>query len=193
MANMMDYLDWRGDLPFSSDSFNHVDNLILSELAYVGFDGIVPGSDSSESIGIQEVNDEFWKRHTLEEVKKERTLYHLAPMLLQKASASTRYAGTRLSGYINRVSADEGEQMSAVTFHLDNGLTYVSFRGTDDTITGWKEDFHLGFMEETAGQRMAAEYLSRQAAAVKGELFVGGHSKGGNFGPFPENGRGFQW
>lgn len=181
MANMMDYLDWRGDLPFSSDSFNHVDNLILSELAYVGFDGIVPGSDSSESIGIQEVNDEFWKRHTLEEVKKERTLYHLAPMLLQKASASTRYAGTRLSGYINRVSADEGEQMSAVTFHLDNGLTYVSFRGTDDTITGWKEDFHLGFMEETAGQRMAAEYLSRQAAAVKGELFVGGHSKGGNF------------
>jgi DNA-binding transcriptional LysR family regulator len=102
-------------------------------------------------------------------------------MLLQKASASTRYAGTRLSGYINRVSADEGEQMSAVTFHLDNGLTYVSFRGTDDTITGWKEDFHLGFMEETAGQRMAAEYLSRQAAAVKGELFVGGHSKGGNF------------
>lgn len=184
MANIMDYLDWRGDLSFSSDPFNHVDNLILSELAYVDFEGIVPDAASSETAGIEEVNEIFWQRHTVEEVKKDRTLYHLAPLLLEKVSASARYADMRLSGYINTVSADEDEQMSAILFRLSNGMTYAAFRGTDDTITGWKEDFNLGFMEETPGQRMAADYLSRQAEAVKGELFVGGHSKGGNFAVF---------
>ena len=35
MANIMDYMDWRGDLSFEADEFNEVDNLILSQLAYV--------------------------------------------------------------------------------------------------------------------------------------------------------------
>lgn len=38
----MDYLKWRGDLSFAQSPFNEVDNLILSELVYVAFAGIVP-------------------------------------------------------------------------------------------------------------------------------------------------------
>ena len=41
MANIMDYMDWRGDLSFEADEFNEVDNLILAQLAYVDFEGIV--------------------------------------------------------------------------------------------------------------------------------------------------------
>ena len=33
MADMLDYLDWRGDIPFSADPFNEVDSLILSDCA----------------------------------------------------------------------------------------------------------------------------------------------------------------
>ena len=29
MGNIMDYLKWRGDLTFSQDAFNEVDNLLL--------------------------------------------------------------------------------------------------------------------------------------------------------------------
>ena len=39
--NMQDYLYWRGDIPFSTDPFNEVDNLILAQASYVDFDGIV--------------------------------------------------------------------------------------------------------------------------------------------------------
>ena len=42
MANLMDYLDWRGDLTLEISPFNEVDALILAELSFVDFDGIVP-------------------------------------------------------------------------------------------------------------------------------------------------------
>lgn len=181
MATVMDYLDWRGDLSFSKDPFNHVDNLILSELAYIDFDGIVPDCDSEQWVSIEDACDEYWRRHTEKEVQNDKTFFHLAPMLLKKIRTSPRFAGMQLSGYTNVVSAQEDEQMSAVTFRLKNGLNYVAYRGTDDTITGWKEDFNLTFMEESRGQRLAADYLSRRVVSADEVLFTGGHSKGGNF------------
>ena len=42
MANMLDYVDWRGDIPFTQVPLNEVDNLILSQLCYIDFEGIVP-------------------------------------------------------------------------------------------------------------------------------------------------------
>lgn len=42
MANIMDYLDWRGDLPLTVSPFNEVDGLILAELSFINFEGIVP-------------------------------------------------------------------------------------------------------------------------------------------------------
>ena len=42
MANIFDYLDWRGDMPLSADPLNEVDNLVLSELVYTDFREIVP-------------------------------------------------------------------------------------------------------------------------------------------------------
>ena len=41
MANMIDYLDWRGDISLRNSPFNEVDNLILSNLSYGRFDGSV--------------------------------------------------------------------------------------------------------------------------------------------------------
>ena len=180
----MDYLDWRGDVPFSADPFNHVDNLILAMLAYIDLEGIVPGPESWQWVDIEKAAEEFWSRHTVEEVKEERTLYHLAPMVLKKIQSCPRFAKMQLAGYVNTVSEAEAEQMSAVAFRLDNDRIYVAFRGTDDTITGWKEDFNLSFMEETPGQRKAAAYLSKWFASGEEELLVGGHSKGGNFAVF---------
>ena len=45
MANIMDYLDWRGDLPLTVSPFNEVDGLILAELSFINFEGIVPPPD----------------------------------------------------------------------------------------------------------------------------------------------------
>ena len=44
MADIFDYLRWRGDVPFTADPFNEVDNLVLSEFAYIDFDGVLGDS-----------------------------------------------------------------------------------------------------------------------------------------------------
>ena len=161
MANILDYLDWRGDIPFSTDPFNEVDSLVLSELSYCGFEGIVPGLPESETdrlytaagereekntrtlktVSIRETAEAFWKIHTMKEIQESGTLFKRAPLLLDKLCSGARFGNMRLTGYVNKISSQKNEQMSAVTFLLDNETTYVAFRGTDDTMIGWKEDF----------------------------------------------------
>ena len=46
MANMLDYLQWRGDLSIERAPLCDVDYLIFSGMSYVPFDGVV-GADFS--------------------------------------------------------------------------------------------------------------------------------------------------
>ena len=181
MANIFDYLDWRGDIPFSADPFNEVDNLVLSYLSYVDFEGIVPEPGRLEKLPVAEVSREYWRIHDREKVDEDPTVYRYAPLLLEKLSDSVRFSGMRLAGYINHISVEEDEQMSAVSCYLPDETVYAAFRGTDDTLVGWKEDFNLSFMDETPGQKQAAEYLTKMFASDDMPVRTGGHSKGGNF------------
>ena len=76
---------------------------------------------------------------------------------------------------------DQVKQFAALVFSLPDGTNYVSFRGTDETITGWKEDFLMSCQSETAGAKEAVDYFNKVAKALEGEFILGGHSKGGNF------------
>ena len=185
MADLLDYLDWRGDIPFSTDPFNYVDALILAELAYVDFAGIVPGPENGDGahpyVSIDTVAQEFWKRHTPEEIERSEVLFRRAPLLLKKLCSGVRFGGMYLAGYTNRISAQKNEQMAALVFYLEDGSAYAAFRGTDDTVIGWKEDFSFSFRKETSGQTSAAQYLSEVfGKSDLQRIRVGGHSKGGN-------------
>ena len=207
MANMMDYLDWRGDVPFSVDPFNEVDSLVLSEVAYVDFGGIVPGPDDEvpqdhlRRAGIPVVRladavKRYWDLHTAAEIESSGTLYKLAPYVLEKLCSGARFGDMLLGGYVNKISPEKNEQMSALTFFLSDETAFTAFRGTDDTLIGWKEDFTFSFMKETEGQRSAVEYLNKlygladrsevpaAEEEVPASVRVGGHSKGGNFAVF---------
>ena len=54
MANLLDYLDWRGDLTLDKSPFNEVDNLILAELSFVDFKDIVPAPSEGESVALRD-------------------------------------------------------------------------------------------------------------------------------------------
>ena len=180
MANIEDYLNWRGDLPLSLDPFGEVDNLILSQLAYVDFDGVV-SPDIKDCLPVKEAARLYFERHTMEELKARKTFISSAPFLLQQAAQTRRFGDLKLSGYVNLLDEKAEAQLSAITFHLPDGAAYVAFRGTDDTLVGWKEDFNLSFLDATEGQRQAARYLNENFAGAGIPLRVGGHSKGGNF------------
>lgn len=177
MSNINTYLEWRGDVPFSIDPFNEVDNLILSELTYTDFDGI----DGIESglLGIKEVQEMYFNLHTREEIKNRKTFVALAPLLLDPLSNSSRFKNLKIGYYTNIYDEKNVVQFSGVTYQLDD-FVYISFRGTDDTLVGWKEDFYFSYRSGTAGQLAAVDYLNSIEDRVNLPLHIGGHSKGGN-------------
>ena len=180
MGNVFDYLDWRGDVPFRIDPFNEADNLVLSVLAYTKFDDILNGEGFQRGMGIRELSDAYLSVHPDDETGEKGGFSHLAAQLLKKLAVSERFSSLVLSDYTNLVSKDQSEQMSAVTCQVGDGTIYVSFRGTDNSLIGWKEDFLLAYTSQTSGQKHAAEYLSKVGLCSNLPLRVGGHSKGGN-------------
>ena len=183
MGNIEDYLDWRGDIPFSVDPFNEVDNLILSELIYTDFEGIVPHS-FDESITITEAHRVFFDTHTEEEIMSQVSSVKVAPFIMHRLAVSKRFKGMKLYGYVNEISNEDQIQFSVMTCELPDNTIYVAYRGTDNSLIGWKEDFNMSFVYETPGQKQAALYLNQHFMNETRPIRVGGHSKGGNFAVF---------
>ena len=181
MANLEDYLKWRADVPFDIDPFNEVDALVLCELVYAPFDGLVPGPNLKEKISIEELSDRFFEKYSKEELMARAALTKLAPFLMPLMTKTKRFGGMKLSGFVNDVDAQNQTQFSVCSFYLSDGTIFVAFRGTDDTLVGWKEDFNMCFSDGTGGQLRAVDYLNKNFARTMKKLRIGGHSKGGNF------------
>lgn len=180
MANVFDYLEWRGDLSFTQDGFNEVDNLILSVLAYVEYEGLVAGETDARRTTLSTVAEHYKTHRFGSPAFYDNPFFKQIPDLLQKAAASERFRSIELSGYVNRIDHENSKQFSALVFSIEEGYHYISFRGTDDTIAGWKEDFEMSFMDEIPSQKQAAEYVNSVIPKFEGGLYLGGHSKGGN-------------
>ncbi len=171
MANIIDYLEWRGDIPFSQVPLNEIDSLILSRISYFPFDNLF---QEDEQITIKKAYQRFRK-------EKDKTVLQIDDLDLFPVVAScARYKDLKLIKYINKVEPKEEKQFSAITICLPNNILYVSFRGTDNTITGWKEDFNMSFSSHVPSQKDSIAYLNEVASKYEGDIIVGGHSKGGN-------------
>lgn len=180
MADMMDYLDWRGDLTFEVSGFNEVDNLILAQLVYVEFEGIVPGVDSDDSISLKEASDIFWSRNGAEEILARVSMTKSAPFMMERMAETARFKDIRLSKYINDISDEEQSQFSVMCVTLPDDSVYVAFSGTDSTIVAWRENFNMAYLLDTPGQLKAVAYLNKVVTEAQKVIRVGGHSKGGN-------------
>ena len=175
MSNLFDYLKWRGDLSLEQVPLNDIDSLILSRLSYLPFDGIAPSSLAS-TITVAEAAEQILQR----EDPEEGLIMKMDLPFLQEIAESQRFAKLGLCGYTNQVDPDAEKQFAALVIRLLPGLSYVSYRGTDLSLAGWKEDFNMSFCTPVPAQIDAVRYLNDVADAVPGTLCVGGHSKGGN-------------
>lgn len=178
MGNIMDYISWRGDLSFEQSQFNEVDNLILACFSYVNLDGI-PAVTKQKGIGLKKLTEEFMKLHTMKELEADKSFIRPAPFMMMEMAKSVRFGKCVVRNYVNDIVTEAEQQFAAMEIVLEDGTSYVSFRGTDDTIIGWKEDFNLSTGVVPA-QKRAIEYLQKISEHTDGMLRVGGHSKGGN-------------
>lgn len=182
MANLMDYLDWRGDLTLEQSPFNEVDNLILSELSFVDFQEIVPSPGSGKSVELRYAAESFFSRFQEgEKIDMGVLVPDEIPNMLRRMADSRRFGEMRLNCFVDWLDVGNGEQFAALTIETGDGRLYLSFRGTDDTLAGWREDFELACMPEVPAQKKALQYVEEVARQFpRKKLRLGGHSKGGN-------------
>ena len=177
VENMISYLKTMGHLTFEDRPFCEADALILSQLSYMQFPGFVPPPEKNQrNVGLLDFYDYYDKDEYYQDIhhaKKNREYY-------QALLVSDRFRNTRANYYVNKIGKVEESQFCAITFFLENGLVYVAFRGTDDNIIGWKEDFNMAFLAPVPAQKKAMQYLNEIGKMIPGPLMVGGHSKGGN-------------
>ncbi len=172
MAGIIDYLEWRGDLPLSSYPFNEVDGGILARLAYLKF----------ELAGREWQGERLGKalKALLPVPENEKGKYDDA--FITALFSSERFSPLRILDYTSVLENESQTQFAAVTLKdEESGRIYLFYRGTDNTILGLKEDFNMSFMTVIPGQIRALEYLKTVMKRYDGTFILGGHSKGGNF------------
>ncbi|MBE5812316.1 MAG: DUF2974 domain-containing protein [Clostridiales bacterium] len=181
MSNILTYIKNYGELSFDKLTFNELDNLIFSQLAYINFTNIVPNEISKEKfITIKDASDRYYELHqTLDGSIGLLIPDEVLPMLKLLAN-SKRFSNLKLHGYIQEIDKKETKQFSSLAIEIKENLYYIAFSGTDDTITGWKEDFNMQFMSFVPAQKAAEKYLDKYMKILKGNFILGGHSKGGN-------------
>jgi hypothetical protein len=174
MANILDYLDWRGDISFNHSKFNEIDNIICARFSYIPLDGLL---EKEEIISIKELNERFMYFNS-----KSRNILQKSDIdLLGKLASCKRYQDVEITKYVNKVKVDEQKQFSAVTLILPDKTLYISYRGTDNTLVGFKEDFNMSFNSCVPSQKSALKYLNKIAQNfIDYKIRIGGHSKGGN-------------
>lgn len=177
MSTILDYLRWRGDVTFLERPFNHVDNLILSLVSYADLSLAVPeyADPDGAEIPVREAYQVFASQNRTDRHSKKYGAAVFGPM-----AESARFGSALLSCFTDQTEPEAGIQFAAVMIRLCDGTRYVSFRGTDDTTAGWREDFAISY-QQTGAQALAASYLlSVMEDHPEDPFLVGGHSKGGN-------------
>lgn len=179
MANILDYIAWRGDLTFTQDPPNAVDALVFSSLSYICYVGSVE-ADPHTPVLLRLAAEEFFALSDQEQrIRVKNDLE-----LLRLAAQSTRFGFSKIYLYRDTLIPEQETQFAAMTFLLDDGSAFIAFRGTDYSLVGWKEDFNMTFQQTVPAQRLAQQYIREVAMEYMAPLRLGGHSKGGNLAVF---------
>lgn len=181
MKNMLDYIKEFGHVSFEERAFSEIDALVLTELEYLPLEKVVPSDENGENFVTVKEIAEYMQEHKQE-------LFDENPMMItqerhelsQVIADAPRFQSLKFFGVVSVWDKDSTKQFAAVTVEVEPSVRLVIFRGTDETLIGWKEDFLMTYSPLVAAQTDAKEYLAKQASLWDGDLMISGHSKGGN-------------
>lgn len=181
MGNVIDYLIQYGDQAFAERAFCDVDVLILAQLSYFDFGSAVPTiAQHKKSVTLEEID----RTADLSAVFADKWYGENNRKLWNALLAGRRFRTMRCNYYRERMEEEQEAQFGAVTFFPEGCEPVVAFRGTDDSVVGWKEDFRLAFRKPLASQEMSSVYLNQVGCKLPGAFMVCGHSKGGNLAAY---------
>ncbi|MBQ8072518.1 MAG: DUF2974 domain-containing protein [Clostridia bacterium] len=174
MANLMDYMVWRGDFGFDLAPWNDVDALMMSNLCYLNFHGL----DDERGWSVAEAKRLDLVRETVVANFEGRKAQF-------EAMADThRFGGIRMHHFITMTDEARELQFSATCYDMPDGTLCIGFRGTDGTLVGWREDFNMSYQSTVPAQEAAVFYLQKAAELDDRPIRLVGHSKGGNLAAY---------
>ena len=172
--NMVSYTKQYFGLDYDRKPFGEIDSLILSQVVYYNYVGTAfDGPEFKISLA------DFLKEHPDGNMEWEMPLNEDED-LIRLLQMGGRHGNLRGCHYL-AVKDDRAEkQFGALTFEIQEGLYYIAFRGTDNSVTGWKEDLNLSYQDVIPAQEDALAYGKKVMDQFDGDFYIGGHSKGGN-------------
>ena len=149
------------------------DLLALAELSYIEYERFMTAEDSLRFAEMAPLSGKLQANVSM-------TRDDL--LLLQKMSKSKRYRNIKVTAAINDFKPDLVQQFAACSYELPCKIWIIAFRGTDDTLIGWKEDMHLFYSKTIPSQKRALDYLEQMLLRLpeSAQIHLVGHSKGGH-------------
>lgn len=177
MDTILDYIRWRGDIPFSVDGLREADALVLCMLSY--YDLKPMWADHEGPIHLRDCQKLIDAGPVPVMLAGKDMNYQ---EIFAQAVASRRFGDLLISDYVDQIRDEPPMQFAALCFHDESGISFLAYRGTDDSLAGWEEDFMIGFMR-TEAQVLALRYAEAHLTTGR-RWYMGGHSKGGNLALF---------
>ena len=171
--NINGYIKLNRGKSFNELPFNYVDGLIFAELSYINFDLLL---GNRKELAFKDIK----KEELTPEIFEGSVDANKNKIMLNLMRDSTRYKETIIKHPKRTFSVEDANQFFAVTFLLEDNTLYLSYRGTDTTLVGWKEDFLLTFQDFIKAQEQALTYARNVLRGKDNSFYLGGHSKGGN-------------
>lgn len=172
MNNILDYLSWRGDLSFERVSLCEADFLIFAQLVHAPLERLDGDGRGGSLSQLKE------KVYPCAPGKDANGLIRSRYELWLAAMQCARFSSVTLERFDSHFEPEAEKQFAAALFQA-GGVGVVCYRGTDATLTGWKEDFNMAFESPVPSQTEAVAFLN-EAAQAREPLYACGHSKGGN-------------
>ncbi|SPD95079.1 hypothetical protein LES9216_02079 [Leuconostoc suionicum] len=174
--NLINYVQLHGDKDFNSLAFNEIDSAILSQISYIDFDFFHSNIQNSfENVPNHTILNEAC-RHTWRPQEN--------ALLMKEISKSNRFSSLSWHNYTKVVDDKYEQQFTAILFDLGNHRYYISYRGTESSFIGWKENMNMSYLKCIPSQLTALKYFTHCFTEYPGKYYLGGHSKGGTMACF---------
>jgi len=171
--NIYQYIKEIGDYSFKEKEINEVDYILFSFLSYADFTKIF---ENKNKYSLQEIG----KIHKEKHPGKDKNVIAVKEgnKLLRAMMNTKRYKDCLVYNHI--YISNEIIQFGAISIEYQKNKVFVSFEGTDQSFSGWKENLILSYNSQTESHKYAIKYLNKYFTWNTKELIIGGHSKGGN-------------
>ncbi len=179
VANSSDYLRNYGNVSFEDMPFNAVDSFALCQSFYLPVEHVYRNLENKD-ITLRELYMKSFELRGSHHKPVGVILSRQVSVRAVEVARSARFGGAKVADFTEVFTTEPAVQFAAMTLELSDGTVAVVFRGTDDSIIGWKEDMDMLVKKGIPSHKLAQDYLEAAAAAHPGKIVICGHSKGGN-------------